>query len=335
MKIAVLGCGAIGGLFLGYLSRGPEDVLGVVRDYQKEPLVKEGLIIKTDTGQLKFKVKAGVKLTEPVDLAIFTVKTNDLESIIKENRPYLKNAIAVSTQNGVRADSILSNFFPKEKIITTIVMFGATFCPPNKVICNFSGNLVVGNIFAKEVQGLEKVKKVLERSFNLEVKENIKGAKYLKLFVNINNCIPAILGKSMQEVFKNLEVAKLAIKLNREAYQVVKQAGVNLKSLPNYPKERIEKLVSMPVNESAQIFSKIMVNLSKEPLDGSILQSIKRNRPSEIDYINGEIVKLAKKNNQQAPLNKKIVELVHRVEKEGFLSEEELLFKTKGAKNGK
>jgi 2-dehydropantoate 2-reductase len=139
----------------------------------------------------------------------------------------------------------------------------------------------------------------------------------------------------MQEVFKNLEVAKLAIRLNREAYQVVKQAGINLESLLNYPKERIEKLVSMPVNESAQIFSKIMVNLSKESLDGSILQSIKRNRPSEIDYINGEIVKLAKKNNQQAPLNKKIVELVHRVEKEGFLSEEELLVKTKGAKNGK
>jgi hypothetical protein len=46
-------------------------------------------------------------------------------------------------------------------------------------------------------------------------------------------------------------------------------------------------------------------------------------------------VKLAKKNNQQAPLNKKIVELVHRVEKEDFLSEKELLSKIKGAENEK
>ncbi|MCF7877535.1 MAG: ketopantoate reductase family protein [Candidatus Omnitrophica bacterium] len=335
MKIAVLGCGAIGGLFLGYLSKGPEDVLGVVRDYQKEPLEKEGLIIKTDTGRFEVKVKAGTTLAEPVDLAIFAVKTNDLETIVKENRPYLKNAIAVSTQNGVRADSILSNFFPEEKIVTAIVMFGATFCPPNKVIYNFPGKLVLGNIFGKKAPYLGEAKKILENSFNLEVKEAIKGAKYLKLFVNLNNCIPAVLGKPMQEVFKNLEAAELAIRLNREAYRVVKQAGISLESLPNYPKERIEKLVSMPAGESAQIFSKIMVNLSKEPLEGSILQSIKRGKFSEIDYINGEIVKLAKDNNQKAPLNKKIVELVHRVEKKGFLSEEELLSKIKGAENEK
>ena len=69
-----------------------------------------------------------------------------------------------------------------------------------------------------------------------------------------------------------------------------------------------------------------MTSLSKQPLYGSILQSIKGGRPSEIDYINGEIVKIASENNLGARLNSKIVELVHRVEEsKKFFKKEELL----------
>jgi uncharacterized repeat protein (TIGR04076 family) len=69
-----------------------------------------------------------------------------------------------------------------------------------------------------------------------------------------------------------------------------------------------------------------MARLSKEPLYGSVLQSIKRGRPSEIDYLNGEFVRLAEGHGFEAPLNKRIVQLVHRVEKaKKFLSKEKLL----------
>ncbi|MBU1112866.1 MAG: 2-dehydropantoate 2-reductase, partial [Candidatus Omnitrophica bacterium] len=79
-------------------------------------------------------------------------------------------------------------------------------------------------------------------------------------------------------------------------------------------------------DEAAGLFSKIMTNLSKQPLYGSILQSIRRGKKSEIDYINGEIIQLARDNNDQAPLNTKIVELVHKVEAGAdFLSKQELL----------
>ena len=85
----------------------------------------------------------------------------------------------------------------------------------------------------------------------------------------------------------------------------------------------------MPIDEAAKIFSGIMVNLSKEPLYGSILQSIKRDRSSEIDFINGEIVNLAKENALTAPLNQKLVEMVHEVERTNiFFSKETLLAET-------
>jgi 2-dehydropantoate 2-reductase len=68
-----------------------------------------------------------------------------------------------------------------------------------------------------------------------------------------------------------------------------------------------------------------MTNLSKEPLYGSILQSIRRSRPSEIDYINGEFVSLAKEKGYTAPLNEKVVEMVHQVEESNkFFSPKEV-----------
>ena len=73
----------------------------------------------------------------------------------------------------------------------------------------------------------------------------------------------------------------------------------------------------MPVEQAAGILNKTLTGLSKEPLYGSILQSIMRNKASEIDYINGEVVFLAKNAGLTAPLNRKVVDLVHQVEREG------------------
>ncbi|MBN3039758.1 MAG: ketopantoate reductase family protein [Candidatus Omnitrophica bacterium] len=331
MKIAVLGCGAIGGLMLGFLTRDGCDVRGVVRDYQKEPLIEKGLIIAGSGKDQIFKVKVDDRLNENIDLACFSTKIDDLEDVIQANKSYLKGALVLTTQNGIGADEILSRHFAKEKIITSIVMFGATFYSPNRVVNNFGNEIIVGNFFGCKVAGLEKAVSQLNKSFAVTIDDEIKGAKYLKVFVNLNNCLAAIIGKSMQETFADLELANLSILLNREAYEVVLKSGIRLNSLPNYPKERLQGLVSMPVEEAAAIFSKIISGLSKEPLYGSILQSIKRGRKSEVDYINGEITRLAKKHNIQAPLNQKITELVHRVENEKrFFSKEELLAEIKG-----
>lgn len=326
MRIAVIGCGAIGGLFLGYLADQGLDVIGIVRQHQKQPLNDQGLLIEGVGGSKKYKVCVDTKLKERVDLAIFATKISDIEGAVQDNLEHLKDAIILSTQNGVEADYILNKYFPSESIITGIVMFGATYYPPNKVMHNFEGELILGNIFGDNVKDFDKVKEFLGKGFKISETSNIKGAKYLKVFINLNNCIPAALGISMQEAFADLELAELSIRLNKEAYQVVTKSGITLESLPTYPKERLQGLVSMDVEEATKLFSKIMTSLSKEPIYGSILQSIKRKKKSEIDYINGEIVSLAKKNNLEAPLNEKIVELIHSVEQSNkFFSKKEVL----------
>ncbi len=154
--------------------------------------------------------------------------------------------------------------------------------------------------------------------------------RYLKIFANASNCLPAIIGKSMQEVFSDLAISRISIAILKEAFEIIHKIGINLVSLPGFPLEKLTKLISMPSEPAAQIFSGIMKNLSKEPLYGSILQSIMRGSPSEIDYINGEFVRLAEENKMSAPLNKILVEMVHAVEKNNrFYSKADLIEKTK------
>jgi 2-dehydropantoate 2-reductase len=171
----------------------------------------------------------------------------------------------------------------------------------------------------------------LNAIFPSVVTEDMQGMKYLKVFVNANNCIPAILGISIQEAFAEPFISRVAVAVWKEGMDLVSRTGTHLDDLPDFPVLRLTRLTSLPAEEAAKIFSGIMTNLSREPLYGSILQSIKRGRASEIDYINGEFVTLAKDHKLNAPLNEKLVALVHQVEREKkFFTRNEFLASVKG-----
>lgn len=330
MKIAVIGAGAIGGLVAGYLKL-RDQVISLVGHTDSVKAIKEnGLQISGVRGNFNVKLAVAEKLDFKPDLAILATKTQDIETAIKDNLSFLKKSLILTTQNGMRADEIVARFVPEENIISSIVMFGSTLLGPGVIVHNFEGSWILGRIFGKIDTKVAEISELLNKIFPTIASEEIKGTKYLKVFVNANNCIPAILGLTMQEAFADINISSVSIAIWKEGLDIIDKLGIKLVSLPDFPLERLTKLTALPTSEAAKIFSGIMTSLSKEPLYGSILQSIKRNRPSEIDYINGEFVRLAKENNLHCPLNEKLVEMVHRVEEtKNFFSKEELINTTR------
>lgn len=329
MKIAVIGPGAIGGLAAGYLKDKGEDVFLVGRKEAVEAISKEGLCISGSRGELKIRIDIFPKLDKKVGLVILAVKTQDIEKVIKDNLEHLKDTIILTTQNGMQAEKILAGYIPKSNILSSIVMFGSTYLGANRIVHNFEGKWILGWPFQDDDKALETISAALNKIFSVVKSDNIMGMKWLKVFVNASNCLPAIIGKSMQEAFSNLDICKVSIRIWQEGLDIINKAGIKLISLPDFTLERLQKLAALPLQESAKIFSGIMTNLSQEPLYGSILQSIKRNRLSEIEYINGAFISLAKEHKIAAKLNEKLVELVHGVEKsKQFLSVQTLIEKT-------
>jgi len=229
----------------------------------------------------------------------------------------------LSTQNGVQADNILSPHFYPDQVISSIVMFGATYVKPGEVTYNFPGDWIIGKRFVANDTKLHEIAELFKKSFSVVVTDNILGMKWVKLFVNFNNCIPALIGKSMQETFSDMDFCRLSVSLLKEAVPIIQDAKVQMVSLPQFSVERVQGLAAMPLEQGARIINKTLTSSSKEPFYGSILQSILRGKISEVDFINGEIVAIASGMRMEAPLNRKVVRMVHTVEETGkFFSPE-------------
>lgn len=317
MKIAIIGAGAIGSVAAAYLTKAGIDVLLVGREDQVKLINQSGLKVKGIRGEEIIPVRAAVCLDQEYDLVIFTTKSQDLEEAYQHNHQHLENGLIMTSQNGVQGDNILSCHFDKERCLSSIVMFGATYVNPGEVIFNFEGDWIIGNPYTPIGPKTHKVAEVLKKAFDVSVTNEIMGMKYLKLFINFNNCIPALTGLSMQETFADLEMCRLSIRLLKEGVDIVRKANIEMASLPTFPMERIIGLTQMPEDQAAQIIQQTLTTLSEEPVYGSILQSIKRGKTSEIDFINGEVVYLAREMKQEVPMNENIVEMVHQVERTG------------------
>ena len=254
-------------------------------------LIHKDLTIKGVRGTETIKVPALTRLDKPYDLVIFAVKTQDIEQAYAHNSEFLEQGgLILTIQNGVQADNILSGHFERERQLSSIVMFGGTYTKPGEITFNFEGDWIIGRVFMPLDPTTHAIAEVLGKAFKTVTSTDIMGQKYLKLFVNFNNCIPALIGKSMQETFSDIDLCRLSIMLLKEGVDIVTRAYIELVSLPDFPKERIYGLVKMPIEEAAGIINKTLTTLSKEPLYGSILQSIMRGKMSEIDFINGEVV---------------------------------------------
>jgi len=326
MRIAVIGAGAIGGVVAAYLKKAGEDVILVGRQDQVDAVNAKGLTITGARGTETIRLKALKGLDRDYDLVIFAVKTQDIEEAVALNKAFLgKAALVLSTQNGVQADSLLSRHVDRAKQLSSIVMFGATYVKPGEITFNFEGDWIIGRPSLPLDEAARKVGEVLGKAFKVVMTDEIMGMKYLKLFINFNNCIPALVGKSMQETFADMELCRLSIMLLKEGLKIVEAEKIKLADMPGFPQERIFGLANMPMDQAGIIINKTLTGLSKEPLYGSILQSIMRGKPSEIDYINGEVLRIAGHVHKRAPLNSKIVEMVHEVEKSGkFFSIEQV-----------
>jgi 2-dehydropantoate 2-reductase len=130
----------------------------------------------------------------------------------------------------------------------------------------------------------------------------------------------------MSQVYADAYLCNLAVGVMREGQRMIDRANIRLESLPEVSVGLARLLNLMPRGMAGRIVAKKYRRIVTEwPLWSSTLQSILRGRPAEIDYLNGEIVELGKRCGEATPLNTKIVELVHRVERTGqFLSAEEI-----------
>ncbi|MHB8155766.1 MAG: ketopantoate reductase family protein, partial [Candidatus Omnitrophota bacterium] len=258
MRITVIGAGAIGCLVAGYLKDKGEEVTLVGRAQAVNAIKENGLGISGVRGDFKIQISISDTLNYIPDLVILAIKTQDIDAFLQDSACLLQNSLLLTTQNGVQADNLVAKYLPGKNIISSIVMFGATYLEPGKVVHNFEGSWVIGSQFQKNPTAeLIDLSLILDKIFPAIISEDILGMKYLKIFANASNCLPAIIGKNMQEVFSDLDISRISIGIWKEAFEIIERVGIHLVSLPGFPVENITKLTSMPSASAAGVFSGI------------------------------------------------------------------------------
>jgi 2-dehydropantoate 2-reductase len=317
-RIGILGAGAIGSVLGAFLSRAGHDVTLIGRSSHVAAIRRDGLRIDGSLGAFTLPVATAEALGFHPDIVFLTVKTQDVLSAIEANRAWLTQAPLVTFQNGVRSDEMVATALPPGQIVSAVVNIHATYLTPGIVTLLYPGPVVIGRPFGPNDTQVAEIAALLRQVVPTTVSNNIAGVHWLKLIGNVNNALPALTNATFEQVYADRYLRRVAILAMREGVRVAKRAGIRLESLPDISTILIELLGWLPLPLAAALAATKIRRMESAPsLLGSTLQSLRRNQPTEIDYLNGEIVRRGQAVGVPTPVNTAIVEMVHHVEQTG------------------
>jgi 2-dehydropantoate 2-reductase len=323
VRYAVMGAGAVGSYVGGMLARAGLPVTLIGRGAHVAAVARDGLEVGGLVGPFRVRPEAtdsaeGVK---SADVVLLCVKSQDTGSACAAMGPFLAPDVPiVSLQNGVRnVDRIDSVLGPGRGVGGSIV-FNAVFLEPGRVLLTTSGEILAGATsrngrfgpvmarFAREAR---------QAGLELDLSSRIEGLLWSKLLINLNNGLGALTGQSIAEGVRDPCARKVAAALLEEALRVTRAAGVRLETIPRVDPSRMLRLLTlgMPAFLREAIL-RLLVRIHPEAR-WSTWQSLAKGQPTEIDYLNGEIVRLAEEHGIDAPFNRAIVAMVKEAEARG------------------
>lgn len=314
MRIAVIGAGAIGSVLGSLLWRAGEDVVLVGRAAHVAAIRAAGLSVDGVLGGFNVTPHAEERLSARPDLALLAVKTQDVEAALRENAAHLAGVPVVVLTNGLRGEELAARVLPRRQLISAIVALQAEYLSPGHVLLMQAEGLLIGRLDPPNDAVVEQVRAVLDKAVPTSITGNVRGARWTKLIVNLNNVLPALCDATFRQVYKDPFLRSLAIGLMREGLAVAKRAGVRLESIPGTSLSLVRLVSILPRALAGVAGARKAEKLeTRWPQRGSTWQSVARGRPTEIDYLNGEIVRTGRELRVATPLNELVVRLLQRV----------------------
>jgi 2-dehydropantoate 2-reductase len=295
MKVAVMGAGAVGCYFGGMLARAGHDVSFVARPQHVEAIRANGLRMQTKTFDEQVRVNA---VTEPggardADLVLFCVKSMDTEAAGRQIRPTLRpDTLVLCLQNGVDNAERLRAVLPEHEVAAAVVYVATEMAGPGHLKHHGRGELVI-----EPARAADSVAQAFAAAgVPTEISANVQGALWLKLILNsAYNAISAIAQKPYGESVKGEGIRDVMRDVVDECLAVAQADGVQV---PGDAHAAARKLVeSMPAQYS------------------STAQDLARGKPTEIDFLNGYVVRRGQALGIPTPANRVLWALVKLLEK--------------------
>ena len=304
MRIAILGAGSLGCVFGGQLSEAGHDVVLVNRNRSLvDKLARDGLILRTKHGDRTVPVRASVNCTglSPVDLLIVLVKSfHTREALEAASNAIGPDTVILSLQNGLGHEEIISEFAAPGNTMIGKTYVGGTMVSPGVVVAGTEGKRTIVGHPTGGSDGRAKIIADAFQSAGLETtaSSDIMQVVWDKLLVNVSTgALSAISRLPYGELYGVAEVEACAIEAVQEAMAVAHAAGIGLS-----------------IKEARQAWLLAGEGLPPE-FKASMLQSLEKGSPTEIDFINGAVVAWGRRYSVPTPVNSTLVAAVKGIER--------------------
>ncbi|MDA8139976.1 MAG: 2-dehydropantoate 2-reductase [Desulfobacteraceae bacterium] len=326
-KIAIIGAGAIGSLIGGIWSRDGYDVTLVARQAHVAAIQRDGLRINGVAGNFIAWPRAREALDFAPDMAVISVKNQDVGTACQAIKPFIGNIPVVMAQNGVAGAEMAAAHFNKANLISCTLVLNARFMSPGQVTFVNKSPIVIGKAFAANDASVTQLQSLFKRVAPTSISDNILGVQWAKLLVNaMTNGLDGLTGQNMGQYLQSPKARRVGIMILKEAFQLTRRAGLCLQPLPGLPLWFFKFVSVMPAPISSPCLKLVAKAKGDKNIITSTLQSLLKGQLTEIDFLNGEFVRLGQRIGVPAPVNAKVVSLIHAIEKTKQFYTPEALF---------
>lgn len=303
MRICVLGAGALGCTIGGVLSEAGADVTLInVQPAQVEALNGQGLKMTEDGVERTVKVKAATSCVglAPVDLVIVLVKSFHTRAAIEGAAAIIgDDTLVMSLQNGLGHEDILADVVGRQHVLAGKTYVGGVLLGPGRIRVGYRGKeTIIGELDGRVSERVRRVAELFNRAgLTTTVSDNILGTIWDKLLVNVaTGALSGITGLAYGGLYRVPEVEACAVAAVAEAMAVAEAAGVRLAT--RAPRDAwVKAAEGLPAEFKA-----------------SMLQSIEKGDPTEIDFINGAVVDRGRRLGVATPVNGALVAAIKGIE---------------------
>lgn len=311
----MLGAGSVGCFIGGAWHASGLDVTLIGRDRIGADIAAHGLTL-TELDSWKRRIAPGEIgfSTKPTalakaDIVLVCVKSNATQMAAKQIALHAKRKPAIiSFQNGISNVDVLKAAMPKYQVLQGVVPFNVAYLGEGHWHKGVSGGLIVED--APVTRDL--ASRIASGPAQLRLADDMAAVAWGKMILNLNNAVNALSGKTLLKEFSERDYRRVLAAAMVEALDLLKAAGIEPAQSAPIPPKLLPHAIAAP----DFVFRNLLLRVMKIDARArtSMYDDLAAGRPTEIDYLNGEVVKLAERMGRDAPVNRAIVNLVKQRE---------------------
>lgn len=267
----------------------------------------DGFSVRFEPDRVRFETKPAA--LRKADIILLTVKSTGTEAAAREIAHHGKgDAVVISLQNGISNPDILRPLLPRQHVVQAMVPYNVVRVGPGRWHRATGGELVAEDQPAMR----DLAARIGDRPGRLLLSKDMQGVAWGKLLFNLNNAINALSGQTYLAELKQRDFRRVFAAAMLETLALLRKKGIRPAKIGKVGPDLLPHVIGSP----DFVFNNVFLKVQKiDPKGrGSMADDFDAGRPTEIDYLNGEVVKLAESLGEEAPVNAAIVDLVKQAE---------------------